>query len=113
MITALAITGAFGSAIPARRAYAWVRWSRGDASRVDHNGKYERRKAAIDVTEEFANRPWHQGVLCTWDGRTLLLRAENDFDSDGVALADEFSDAVAASIEGGFGPIHVVSAVRF
>jgi hypothetical protein len=69
-------------------------------------------QAAIDVAEEFANRPWHHSVSCTWDGRALLLQAENDFDSDGVALADEFSDAVAASIDGGFGPIRVVSAVR-
>jgi hypothetical protein len=69
-------------------------------------------QAAIDVADEFANRPWRQSESCTWDGRTLLFRAENDFDADGVALANEFSDAVAASIKGGFGPIRVVSAVR-
>ncbi len=38
------------------------------------------------------------------------LQAENDFDSNGLALLDEFSDAISASIADGFdGGIEVVS----
>ncbi len=39
---------------------------------------------------------WHQNVHCSWSGGTLLLVADNDFDPDGKALADELSDALAA-----------------
>lgn len=59
--------------------------------------------AAADVTEEFSHRPWHQNVRCDWDGEQLLLHAENDWDADGKALLDEFSDVVSACIEGTFG----------
>jgi hypothetical protein len=39
-----------------------------------------------------------------------MLKAENDFDSNGLALLDEFSDAISASIADGFhGGIEVVS----
>jgi hypothetical protein len=55
--------------------------------------------AARDITEEFAHRPWHQNVHCEWDGSRLVLHAENDYDSDGLALMDEFSDAITAYIE--------------
>lgn len=48
-------------------------------------------QAAIEVAEEFNHRPWHHNVRCTWTGNVLVLMAENDFDSDGEALADEFS----------------------
>jgi len=66
--------------------------------------------AARDITEEFNNRPWHQNVRCEWDGSRLMLQAENDFDSNGLALLDEFSDAISASIADGFdGGIDVVS----
>ena len=58
--------------------------------------------AARDITEEFTHRPWHQNVRCEWDGTRLMLLAENDFDSDGLALLDEFSDAISASIAGGW-----------
>jgi hypothetical protein len=55
-------------------------------------------------------RPWHQNVRCEWDGSRLMLQAENDFDSNGLALLDEFSDAISASIADGFdGGIEVVS----
>jgi hypothetical protein len=67
-------------------------------------------EAARDITQEFTHRPWHQNVQCKWDGSRLILQAENDFDSNGLALRDEFSDAIAASIEDGFdGGIDVVS----
>lgn len=66
--------------------------------------------AARDITEEFTHRPWHQNVRCEWDGSRLILQAENDFDSNGLALLDEFSDAISASIADGFdGGIEVVS----
>ena len=66
--------------------------------------------AARDITEEFTHRPWHQNVHCDWDGSRLILQADNDFDSNGLALLDEFSDATSASITDGFdGGIDVVS----
>ena len=55
--------------------------------------------AAADITREFAeHRPWHKNVQCTWDGSRLVLSAENDYDPDGAALADEFSDCISAYI---------------
>ena len=66
--------------------------------------------AAHDIAEEFVHRPWHQNARCEWDGARLILQAENDFDSNGLALLDEFSDAISASIADGFdGGIDVVS----
>lgn len=58
--------------------------------------------AADDIAEEFTHRPWHQNVQCQWDGFRLLLQADNDYDTDGSALMDEFSDAMAACIAEGF-----------
>jgi hypothetical protein len=69
-------------------------------------------QAAIDIVEEFTHRLWHENVECKWNGTSLILVAENDFDSDGRALSDEFSDAIAACISGGFeGQIRVLSVV--
>ena len=57
-------------------------------------------EAAVDITTEFAeHRPWHSNVNCTWDGSRLILQADNDVDSDGLALLDEFSDCTAAYIK--------------
>jgi hypothetical protein len=65
---------------------------------------------ARDINEEFAHRPWHKNVNCEWDGSRLILQADNDFDSNGLALLDEFSDAISACIEDGFdGGIDIVS----
>jgi hypothetical protein len=55
--------------------------------------------AAVDIAEEFIHRPWHHNVRCTWDGKVLRLEAENDYDEKGLALLDEFSDAIAACVE--------------
>lgn len=67
-------------------------------------------QAAITITQEFAHRPWHSSVVCAWDGHALVLQAENGFDPEGVALMDEFSDAIAACIAEGFdGDIRVLS----
>ena len=67
-------------------------------------------EAAIDIREEFGHRPWHENVQCVWNGVALLLTAENDYNSDGRALTDEFSDAISACIAQGFdGDIRVAS----
>ena len=51
-----------------------------------------------------------RNVRCEWDGSRLILQADNDFDSKGLALLDEFSDAISASIEDGFdGAMDVLS----
>jgi hypothetical protein len=55
-------------------------------------------QAIIDIAEEFSHRPWHTNVQCTWDGRLIRLEAENDYDDKGLALSDEFSDALTASV---------------
>ena len=66
--------------------------------------------AARDIAEEFTHRPWPRNVQCEWDGFRLILRAENDFDSNGLALLDEFSDAISSSITDRFdGGVDVVS----
>ena len=70
-------------------------------------------QAAIDIAEEFTYRPWRENVECKWDGASLLLSAENDFDAQGRALMDEFSDAIAACIADRFdGNIRVGSITR-
>jgi hypothetical protein len=56
-------------------------------------------EAASDITEEFTHRPWHQNVRCEWDGSRLVLQVDNDFDSNGLALRDEFSDAISAMLQ--------------
>jgi hypothetical protein len=68
-------------------------------------------EAASDITAEFQQqRTWHSNAFCTWDGALLTLQADNDFDRDGLALADEFSDAVSAYVSGQFHyEIHVES----
>ena len=56
-------------------------------------------KAASYITTEFTeHRNWHKNVSCRWDGSKLILQAENDFDSNGLALMDEFSDCISAYI---------------
>jgi hypothetical protein len=69
---------------------------------------------ARDITEEFAQRPWHQNATCVWDGSQLILQAENDFDENGLALSDEFSDSISAYIGGGFvGDLKILSIQEF
>jgi hypothetical protein len=69
-------------------------------------------KAAHDITEEFTHRPWHQTASCSWNGAQLILEVENDFDSNGLATLDEFSDAIAASISESFGSLRIVSVTK-
>jgi hypothetical protein len=74
---------------------------------------YLGKTAAADITEEFTHRPWQQHVICTWDGKALILRAENDFDPEGLATMDEFSDAISACTPADFGySIRLVSVSR-
>lgn len=70
----------------------------------------EGQPAATSIAEDFANRPWHKNVNCEWDGSRLILQADNDFDSSGLALLDEFSDVISACIKDvGNGSIEVQS----
>jgi hypothetical protein len=65
---------------------------------------------ATCITANFAKRNWHKNAVCIWDGKHLTLSVENDFDKDGRAVMDEFSDEISACIRGGFdGDIHVIS----
>ncbi len=69
---------------------------------------------AAAINEEFSRRQWHQDVRCNWDGSSLTLEAVNDYDNDGKALIDEFSDAISACIADGFaGEIKVLSVEQF
>ena len=62
------------------------------------------------IREEFTHRPWHTNVKCDWNGSHLILQADNDYDSNGRALMDEFSDAISACISNpGEGTIEIVS----
>jgi hypothetical protein len=53
---------------------------------------------APDVEAGFRERPWHQNVVCRWDGSRLWIEAESDYDPDGRALYDEFWDEIVANI---------------
>jgi len=68
--------------------------------------------AVSDIETEFAERPHHQIVSVAWSGTTLVVIADNDFDTDGEALADELSDTVAAYAPGTPGyRVRILSAV--
>ena len=59
----------------------------------------EGEQAAIDITTEFReHRRWHRNATCTWTGSSLVLEVENDFDDNGLASLDEFSDSIAAYV---------------
>lgn len=54
-------------------------------------------QAAQGIEDEFSNhRQWHEHVTCSFTDGTLTLVALNDFDRDGRALSDEFSDCLCA-----------------
>jgi hypothetical protein len=54
-------------------------------------------QAAVDIQKAFADhRRHHQRVRCSFASGELMLVAENDFDSNGLALRDEFSDCISA-----------------
>ncbi len=67
-------------------------------------------EGAKRITANFAKRNWHRNAMCSWDGKHLTLSVENDFDRDGRAVMDEFSDEISASICEGFdGDVRVIS----
>jgi hypothetical protein len=69
-----------------------------------------REKAAKDITRNVTQRNWHRNAVCSWHGKFLTLTAENDFDREGRATMDEFSDEISACISGGFdGEVRIVS----
>ena len=54
-------------------------------------------KAALDIAIEFAvHRPWQKNVTCVYESGRLILTAESEVDSEGLALNDEFSDCLCA-----------------
>jgi hypothetical protein len=56
-------------------------------------------EAARDIAQDFAkHRTWHAYVACEWESSRLVLRAENDFDDDGEATLDEFSECITAHV---------------
>jgi hypothetical protein len=71
-------------------------------------------EAAQAITAEFADhRTHHQNVICSYSDGKLTLVAENDFDPNGLALMDEFSDCLSAFISTPFdGDLRVQSIAR-
>lgn len=68
---------------------------------------------ASDITEDFAHRPWNHNVRCSWDGSALRLEADDDYDETGLALRDEFSDAIAACVrDAQYTDLRVVSVTK-
>jgi len=67
--------------------------------------------AAYDIQREFVeHRQHHKNVACTFTNGELVLTAENDFDPDGLALMEEFSDCISAYIAESFvGNIRLVN----
>ena len=59
----------------------------------------EGEEAARDIEAEFRDhRTHHKNVRCSFRDGKLVLQAENDWDPDGLALMDEFSDCISAYI---------------
>lgn len=69
-------------------------------------------QAALDIAEEFTHRPWHVNVSCEWRDGQLILQADNDVDSTGEALSDEFSDAICACLPPFDGSIVTLAVAR-
>lgn len=66
-----------------------------------------------DVREEFASRHWHRVIDIRWSAQMLLLTVDNDYDADGEALADEFSDTIGAYAPGTLGySVRIVSVAK-
>lgn len=70
-------------------------------------------RGAKEIAANFARRSWQRNAVCSWDGATLTLSVENDFDRQGRATMDEFSDEISACIPGSFdGDLRVVSVIE-
>jgi hypothetical protein len=71
---------------------------------------FSSRSVAIQFESKIRSVGLETERKCEWDGSQLILRADNDFDESGLALRDEFSDAISACIRDGFdGDIIIVS----
>jgi hypothetical protein len=67
-------------------------------------------EAARDITEAFRlHYPHEHDVTCTFVDGKLRLVAENDHDSEGLNLRDEFSDNICAYTEPFDGDMKLVS----
>ncbi|PWB83449.1 MAG: hypothetical protein C3F11_06555 [Methylocystaceae bacterium] len=67
-------------------------------------------EAARDITDAFRLRYSREhNVVCTFTDGRLRLVAENDYDSEGLNLMDEFSDNISAYVESFDGDIKLVS----
>ena len=67
-------------------------------------------QAAGDIAEAYALRPWQQNVACSWNGKTLRIETDNDFDHDGLASQDEFSDEIVVYVRNaGYSDLRIVS----
>ncbi len=55
-------------------------------------------EAAIDITEAFKIRLWHQNATCSYEDGGLTFTSENDFDVNGLATLDELSDEFSANV---------------
>jgi hypothetical protein len=65
-------------------------------------------EAARDIAQEFAEyRKHHKNVSCSFANGKFTLTAENDFDAQGLALMDEFSDCLSAYTSGEHGKFTV------
>jgi hypothetical protein len=67
-------------------------------------------EAATDIERDFReHRAHHRNVRCRFESGKLILQAENDFDPDGRALIDEFSDEITANVSPFDGDLRFVS----
>jgi hypothetical protein len=55
--------------------------------------------APAEIEAEFRRRTWHRNPRASWDGSTLRLTVENDFDVDGAATLDEFADSLQICLD--------------
>ncbi len=55
-------------------------------------------RVATNITEEFRFCSCYENAICRWREDALQLEATSDFDCDGRALAEEFSEAISACV---------------
>jgi hypothetical protein len=71
---------------------------------------------AADITHGFKGRTWHEKAICSYEDGGLTLTSENDFDFNGLATQDEFSDEFSANLARSYdndGNLRVVSVSEF
>jgi hypothetical protein len=55
-------------------------------------------KAAADISANFQQRPWHSKAICCYVDGGLTFESENDFDDNGLATQDEFSEEFSGNV---------------